>query len=199
MESASFRGVFASMNDDSVERGGPAQGASPDQDPEQRREQEGDRSDPGSPDELRAQAQENWNKYLRTVAEIDNIRKRNARELENARKFGAERLASRILPVRDSLEAGLAAATAEDGTVDVEALIEGERATLRLLDQALEAAEIREIDPLGEPFDPAKHEAMSTQPSDSAEPDTVVLVVQKGYELHDRLLRPARVIVSRTP
>jgi molecular chaperone GrpE len=144
---------------------------------------------------LRRQADENWAKYLRAVAELDNLRKRNARELENARKFGAERLAQTLLPVRDSIEAALAAAD----TVDVATLLEGERATLRLLDDALTGAGIREIDPLGESFDPTKHEAMTLQPTRDVPPDSIVMVVQKGYELNDRLLRPARVVVAAAP
>ena len=144
---------------------------------------------------LRAQARENWEKYLRAVAELDNVRKRAQREVENARRFGVERLAGAMLPVRDSIEAALAAAA----NVDVGTLLEGERATLRLLDQALEGAGVREIDPQGQPFDPAKHEAMTTQPSAELPPDSVAMVVQKGYELNDRLLRPARVIVATSP
>lgn len=144
---------------------------------------------------LRAEARENWEKYLRAMAEIDNVRKRGQREVENARKFGVERLAAALLPVRDSIEAALASAD----NVDVATLLEGERATLRLLDEALEAAGVREIDPQGEVFDPTKHEAMTTQPSNDLPPDTVAMVVQKGYELNERLLRPARVVVAMRP
>jgi molecular chaperone GrpE len=141
---------------------------------------------------LRAQARENWEKYLRAVAEIDNVRKRGQRDVENARKFGVERLVEAVLPVRDSIEAALASAE----NVDVATLLEGERATLRLLDQALESAGVQEIDPQGEVFDPNKHEAMTVQPSADLPPDTVAMVIQKGYELNERLLRPARVIVA---
>lgn len=152
------------------------------------------------PEALRREAEENWSKYLRAVAEMENLRKRGARDLENARKFGAERLAAALLPVRDGMEAGLkAAADADPSALDVQTLLAGERATLRLLDQALEAAGIREIDPLGQPFDPNEHEAMSMQVSDSAEPGSVLEVVQKGYALHERVMRPARVIVARAP
>jgi molecular chaperone GrpE len=147
---------------------------------------------------LRGQAEENRNKYLRAAAELENFRKRSARDVDQARKFGAERLASAILPVRDSLEASVAVLTAESAP-SVDRVLEGERATLRLLDQALEAAGVREIDPHGEPFDPAQHEAISVRPSATAEPSTVLEVVQKGYEIHDRLLRPARVVVSKEP
>lgn len=149
---------------------------------------------------LRRQAEEHWNNYLRSVAELDNLRKRNAREVENARKFGIERFVSAILPVRDSIEAGLKVAGEVDpGTIEVSALLEGEQATLRLLDQAFESAGIREIDPEGEIFDPEKHEAMSMLPSPTAEPGSVIAVVQKGYVLHERVIRPARVVVARAP
>ena len=144
---------------------------------------------------LRRQAEENWAKYLRAVAELDNYRKRAARELETARRYAAERLGQAVLSVRDSLEAALASAE----NVDVATLLEGDRGTLMLLDQAFESVGIREINPAGEPFDPTKHEAMAMQPSADHAPDTVVTVVQKGYELHDRLLRPARVIVAAPP
>ena len=144
-------------------------------------------------DELRQKAEDNWNRYLRIAAELDNLRRRSARELENAHKFGVERLVQAVLPVRDSIEAALEAGADADAAT----LLEGERATLRLLDQALESVSVREIDPLGEPFDPTKHEAMSVLPSAEAEPDSVLEVIQKGYEIHDRLIRPARVIVAR--
>ncbi|MCZ6498040.1 MAG: nucleotide exchange factor GrpE [Gammaproteobacteria bacterium] len=147
------------------------------------------------------EAAENRDNYLRVAAEIENLRKRGARELENARKYGLERLAQALLPVRDSLEAGVAAADDSDAAdnTDVESLREGKRATLRLLDAALEQAGVAEFDPEGEPFDPARHEAMTMQPSATAEPNTVLTVIQKGYLIHDRLLRPARVIVSEAP
>ncbi len=144
---------------------------------------------------LQAQAAENWAKYLRACAELDNLRKRNAREVENARRYGAERLAQAMLPVRDSLEAGLASSA----QADAQTLLEGTRATLRLLEDALVAAGVHEIDPLGESFDPARHEAMMVRPSTDVAPDTVVEVIQKGYEIHDRVIRPARVIVSQAP
>jgi molecular chaperone GrpE len=147
---------------------------------------------------LRGQVEENRDKYLRAAAELENFRKRNAREVDQARKFGAERLASAIVPVRDSLEASVAVLTAES-VPSADRILEAERATLRLLDQALEVVGVREIDPHGEPFDPTKHEAISVRPSATAEPSTVLEVVQKGYEIYDRLLRPARVIVSKEP
>ena len=146
-------------------------------------------------EQLRKEADEHWNKYLRAVAELDNLRKRSAREVENARKFGIEGMVQGLLPVRDSLQAALGAAD----SADVATLLDGERATLRLLDQALESAGGAEIDPEGEPFDPAEHEAMSMRPSDRAEPHSVLEVVQKGYRIHERVIRPARVIVAQPP
>ena len=140
------------------------------------------------------QAEENRDKYLRAMAELENLRKRMAREVENARKFGNERLVSALLPVCDSLEASLAAVAR--GTLGNGAVLEGDRATLRLLSQALADAGITEIDPEGEPFDPARHEAISLMPSPTAEPNSVITVVQKGYLLHDRVVRPARVVVA---
>ena len=150
-------------------------------------------SDPQSPlDALQAKADENWDRYLRAVAELENVRKRAAKDVENARKFALERFARELLTVKDSFEMGLAAA--EDETVD--SLLEGSAATLKLLSNTLQQFGIVELDPEGEPFDPEFHEAISMQPSTDVEPGSVVTVVQKGYTLNGRLLRPAMVIVA---
>jgi molecular chaperone GrpE len=142
-----------------------------------------------------AKAGENWNNYLRAVAELENYRKRVARDLENAHKFGLEKFAADLLEVRDSLELGLEAGE----KADVRSLLAGKEATLRLLNKAFEKQGITEINPVGAPFDPQLHEAMAMQESATAEPNTVLQVVQKGYQLNGRLLRPARVIVSKAP
>lgn len=142
-----------------------------------------------------ATAEENWNKYLRAVAEQDNLRKRHSRELENARKFGVEGLAAELLSVADSLEMALQMGT----DAPAEALLEGGRATLKQLQAAMEKFGVEVLSPEGEPFDPELHEAMSMQESDTAEPNTVLTVVQRGYQLNGRLLRPARVIVAKEP
>jgi molecular chaperone GrpE len=139
-----------------------------------------------------AAAQENWNKYLRAAAELDNVRKRAARDVEQARKFGVERLAGELLSVLDSLEMGLEAGP----NSTVEALFEGKKATLRLLKSALDRVGVVEVVPAGQPFDPQLHEALSIQPLPAAEPGSVVAVVQKGYQINGRLLRPARVVVA---
>ncbi len=142
-----------------------------------------------------AKAQENWNSYLRSVAEFDNFRKRTEREIDNARKFAVERFAQDLVSVGDALEAGITAGAANPGPV----LLEGAQATLRQLQKAFEKAGIKIIDPAGQLFDPAWHEAMVAQESLDKPVNTVLTVIQKGYSLNGRLLRPARVIVSKSP
>jgi molecular chaperone GrpE len=142
-----------------------------------------------------AKASENWNSYLRAVAELENYRKRTDRELENARKYAIERFAQELVSVADSLEAGINAGTAGSGS----ALLEGSTATLKQLLRAFDKAGIKVIDPQGQPFDPAWHEAMVVQESQDQPANTVLSVIQKGYSLNGRLLRPARVVVSKPP
>lgn len=133
---------------------------------------------------------------LRLQAEMDNLRKRLLRDQERSRKFALERVMNDLLPVRDSLEKGLEAGA---GTATVEALLEGKALILRMLDKALLDHGLEVIDPVGQPFDPEWHEAMTMQPSDAYAENTVMEVLQKGFRLHERLLRPARVVVSRGP
>ena len=128
---------------------------------------------------------------VRLLAEMDNLRKRAARDVEAARRYGSERLLADLLPVADSLEAGLRA-----GGVDPVKLAEGIAATLRLLDKALERHGLEAIDPAGAPFNPELHQAMSVVEAGGAAPGSVVTVFQKGYRLSDRLLRPAMVAVA---
>lgn len=142
-----------------------------------------------------AKAEEHWNRYLRTAAELENVRKRAERDVENARKFALERFARELLQVCDSLEMGIAAGV-ESGA---DALLEGSNATLKQLNATLAQFGVVEVDPHGEPFDPALHEAMTMQPSAEAEPGSVLTVLQKGYTLNGRLLRPARVVVAAEP
>lgn len=144
---------------------------------------------------LQAKADENWDRYLRAMAEADNIRKRASRDIEHAHKFALENFSKDLLAVKDSLEMGLAASD----TADAESLLAGSEATLKLLAGSLERFGISEIDPEGEPFDPERHEAMTMQPSAEVEPGSVLTVIQKGYVLNGRLLRPARVIVASEP
>ncbi len=142
-----------------------------------------------------AKAAENWDRYLRAAAELENVRKRAARDVEKARKFALEDFGRELLGVRDSLEMGIQAGA----NADAAALLEGKEATLKLLRTTMERFGIEEIDPLGEPFDPELHEAMTMQPSADAEPGSVLNVVQKGYQLNGRLLRPAMVVVASEP
>ena len=139
-----------------------------------------------------AKAEEYQDRYLRAVAESENVRKRAARDVENARRYALENFGRDLLAVKDSLEMGIQAAE----SADVSALLEGKEATLKLLATTLERFGITELDPAGEPFDPEFHEAMSMQPSTDAEPGSVLTVVQKGYLLNGRLLRPAMVVVA---
>ncbi|MET0279737.1 MAG: nucleotide exchange factor GrpE [Steroidobacteraceae bacterium] len=142
-----------------------------------------------------SQADQHRDQALRASAELENIRRRAARDVEQAHKFALEKFAQELVPVLDSLElAGASAATA-----DAASLAAGQEATLKLLTRAFEKFAVKVIDPAGEPFDPQRHEAMALQPSSTAEPDSVLQVVQRGYELNGRLLRPARVIVARAP
>jgi molecular chaperone GrpE len=143
----------------------------------------------------KARADENWNSYLRAVAETDNVRKRAQRDVEAASRYAVERFAGDLLDVCDSLELGVAAGPAADPA----RLLEGMEATLRLLNRAFEKAGVNPLDPAGQPFNPAFHEAMATRPSADQPPGTVLAVVQKGYVLNGRLLRPARVLVAREP
>ena len=145
--------------------------------------------------DAQARADEHWNSYLRAVAETENVRKRALRDVEAASRYAVERFAGDLLEARDSLELGLAVGPG----ADLGRLFEGMEATLRLVDRAFEKAGLQVLDPAGQPFNPEFHEAMATQPSAEHPPGTVVAVVQKGYLLNGRLLRPARVLVSREP
>jgi molecular chaperone GrpE len=138
------------------------------------------------------QAQEHYDAWLRAKAECDNIRKRAQADIANAHKYALETFSAELLPVRDSLEAALAT---ENSTI--EALRQGVELTLKQLDSALDKSAIREINPIGEKFDPHRHQAMTTVESEKPA-NTVVHVLQKGYQLHDRILRPALVTVSKT-
>jgi molecular chaperone GrpE len=154
----------------------------------------------GDPQELHAlltdardKADEHWDQCLRLQADIENLRKRRERDVANAHKFALEKFAVDLLPVRDSLEMGLAAADSGDAAK----LKEGSELTLKMLVSAMEKYNIKEVNALNEQFNPEYHEAMSMQEREDVPPNTVVTVVQKGYLLNDRLIRPAMVIVSK--
>lgn len=136
-------------------------------------------------------AQEHQDALLRARADADNMRKRSQTEIANAHKFAVENFASELLAVKDSLEAALAS----DHPTE-ESLRSGVELTLKQLKSAFEKANVQEIDPAGQKFDPHRHQAISAIPSD-AEQNTVVQVLQKGYLLYDRVIRPALVTVSK--
>ncbi|MHB8745384.1 MAG: nucleotide exchange factor GrpE [Gammaproteobacteria bacterium] len=146
-------------------------------------------------EDARSKADEHWNQVLRMQAELENQRKRAARDLESAHKYALDRFIADLLPVKDSLELGLAAAGDGNDSTVVK-LREGMELTLKMLAQVLEKFGVREINPLGEPFNPEFHQAMTLQPAAHAAPNTVLNVFQKGYTLNERLVRPAMVVVS---
>jgi molecular chaperone GrpE len=148
-------------------------------------------------EDARTKADENWDQLMRSQAEMDNLRKRNQRDLEHAHKFALEKFSQELLQVWDSLELGHQAAL--DKNVDVAKLREGTELTLKLLVSVMEKNGIQQINPEGEPFNPEYHQAMSIQERSDVAPHTVVAVVQKGYLLNGRLIRPAMVIVSKAP
>jgi molecular chaperone GrpE len=145
--------------------------------------------------EAQEQARVQRDLYLRAAAELDNVRKRAQRDIESAHRFALERFAGELLPVHDSLALGVA----NGANADAATLLAGQQATLKLLDRAFEKFSIAPIDPAGQRFDPGQHEAVLIQDSAEVAPDTVLTVVQSGYELNGRLLRPARVVVARAP
>jgi molecular chaperone GrpE len=136
-------------------------------------------------------AAEHHDAWLRAKAEADNIRKRARGEIASAHKFALESFASELLAVKDSLEAALAADSAS-----VESMRSGAELTLKQLSGVFERFNLSEINPVGSKFDPHRHQAISAVESD-AEPNTVVQVLQKGYLLHDRVIRPALVLVAK--
>lgn len=147
-------------------------------------------------EEAKAKAEENWNTVLRLKAEEDNLRKRSLRDLENAHKFALDKFVDELLPVKDSLELGLNAAT---DTGDASKLSEGMELTLKMMTSAIGKFGVQELNPVGEQFNPEHHQAMSMQASVEQEPNTVLMVMQKGYLLNERLVRPAMVIVAKAP
>lgn len=146
---------------------------------------------------LRVRIAELEAELLRQRAEAENQRKRAAREFDQARKFGVERLLGDLLPVLDSLEQGLK--LSEGQQANVESLRQGSEMTLKLLHKAAESHGLTALDPQGQHFNPDEHQAMSVVARADVPENQVVMVLQKGYRLHERLLRPALVMVSKTP
>jgi molecular chaperone GrpE len=148
-------------------------------------------------EDARAKADSHWDQLLRTQAEMENVRRRSERDLANAHKYALDRFVQELLPVKDSLELGIAAVTGEGE--EFAKLKEGKELTLKMLSDALEKFGVKEVNPVDQPFDPELHQAMSAQESADKAPNTVLMVYQKGYLLNDRLVRPAMVVVSKAP
>ncbi|KTD23758.1 heat shock protein GrpE [Legionella lansingensis] len=138
-------------------------------------------------------AHENWEKAVRAVAELENVRRRSERDVANAHRYGVEKLLTALLPVADSLEQALQLSEKEEN----KSMHKGLELTRKLFLDVLQKNGVEELDPQGEPFNPQEHEAMSMQETADAAPNTVLAVFQKGYKLHDRVIRPARVVVAK--
>ncbi|MFP4252423.1 MAG: nucleotide exchange factor GrpE [Guyparkeria sp.] len=185
------------MTDKPVDQDDMSQGMN-EQDPEQAAEGQVERPAQGGEasevEELRAKLAEKEEELLRLAAEMQNLRHRAERDIESARKFALERFVEGLLPVVDSLELGIEAAEKENATL--EKIREGDEMTLKMLIQTLEKFGVKAVHPIGERFNPEHHQAISLQPH-QGEPDHVVDVMQKGYLLKDRVVRPAMVVVSK--
>jgi len=169
----------------------PAHGAAPSQDDAPETTASGAADLAEALKEAQAKAQEHHEAWLRAAAETENVRKRAQDDIARAHKYALEKFAADLLQVKDSLEAALNAETQS-----VESLRAGVELTLKQLETIFTRYQIREIDPAGAPFDPHRHEAISMLPSEK-EPNTVINVLQKGYLLNDRVIRPALVTVAK--
>jgi molecular chaperone GrpE len=148
-------------------------------------------------EEARAAADQARDQALRAQAESENVRRRAQRDVENAHKFGLERFVNDLLPVVDNLERAVDAARSQAGDGAAAAIADGVELSLKLFIDTLARAELKQLDPVGEPFDPKFHQAVSMVESADAEPNSVLQVLQKGYTLNGRLVRPAMVMVSK--
>jgi molecular chaperone GrpE len=141
-------------------------------------------------------AEENWDKVVRAQAEMENLKRRTQKDLENAHKYGLEKFAKELLSVIDSLELGIQASTSDNP--EVVSLRKGSELTIKQFESVFAKFNIEAIDPVGQSFNPDLHQAMTTQASSDVEPNTVMNVFQKGYILNGRLIRPAMVVVSKS-
>lgn len=144
--------------------------------------------------EAQLKATEHWEHVLRLQAELENVRRRAERDVQSAHKYALEKFVNELLPVKDSLELGEAAAQVEE--TDLNKVREGIELTLKMMGDVMGKFGVTEINPAGQPFNPDLHQAMSMQDVPDAKPNTVVTVYQKGYQLNDRLVRPAMVVVA---
>lgn len=142
-------------------------------------------------DEARAKADENWDRFVRLQAEVENLRRRGEKQVEDAHKYAVKNFVESLLPVADSLEMGLAA----EG--DIKQIRQGMDLTLKVLLDAMSKHNVEAVDPLGEPFNPDYHQAVSMQQSVDYKDNDVINVMQKGYTLNGRVIRPAMVVVCK--
>jgi molecular chaperone GrpE len=145
--------------------------------------------------EAQATIKDYWDQIIRLKAEMENSVKRASRDIENAHKYAVRKFVESLLPVLDSLELGQLAA--EGDKADLSSIIEGSQMTMSMFVQALEKHGLKQIDPVGESFDPDQHQAISMIDDENAKSNTVISVMQKGFLLNDRLVRPAMVVVAK--
>ncbi len=146
--------------------------------------------------EAQAKADEYWEAVLRARADLENVRRRSEIDLSNAHKFALDKFVQELLPIMDSMELGLAAVASE--SAEVEKFREGSELTLKMFVAVLEKFGCTQINPLGDKFNPDLHQAITMQEKEGVAPNTVLAVVQKGYQLNERLVRPAMVIVAKS-
>lgn len=146
-------------------------------------------------EEAKQQAAANLDKAMRTMAEMENLKKRVQKDLDDERKYGLAKFAKELLTVLDSLELGVQAAIGD--SPEVVKLREGNELTMKQFEAVFAKFNIETVDPVGQPFNPELHQAMVMQPSSTVEPNHVITVFQKGYVLNSRLLRPAMVVVAK--
>jgi len=146
-------------------------------------------------EKAQATIKEYWDQIMRLKAEMENNRKRASRDIENAHKYALRNFTESLLPIVDSMEMGQQAAEADNANLS--SIVEGTQLTMSMFVQVLEKHGLKQIDPVGEPFDPEQHQAISMVEDDKAEHNVVIKVMQKGFLLNDRLVRPAMVVVAK--
>ena len=165
---------------------------SEDSDIEESDEKDLHEEDQKGPEEMEVAALKD--QLLRSAAEFENLKRRTTKDVENAHKFGTEKLINDLFPVIDSLEKAIETALDVEGA---EAIAEGVELSLKLFMDTLGRNGVNTVDPLGEPFNPSLHEALAVVPNENAEPNSVMEVIQKGFTLNDRLVRAAKVVVVK--
>ena len=146
-------------------------------------------------EDARSKADEHWNELLRARADLENMRRRHSRDLENAHKHALDKFVAELMPIADSLELGMQAAKKDGATL--ETVAEGMDMTMKMLLSSIGKMGLEQINPEGEAFNPEMHQAVSMQPAEGVEANQVIAVMQKGYSFNGRVLRPAMVIVSQ--